>query len=369
MASQQIVVGGHLADLKASQINNQPVRYAEPKTLDAPEAEVPAGPANPPRQPRPQPTRGSGVESSHHTTFIITIQVPTLLAKTLDVELERDEVVTIRGDLQPVQQDQLVYSNEAARLTAVVPLPATVVEAADFTFQNGILRAEFQKTQEVPRKKMRVMWKLLKGSTEMLNEPVDGWMLEDAGVVCHTQLDWPGWAWMATEQSTSYELITKDKFLDVINIQELSTWDDVLGGAANTLIEFDLRRSVVDKTTKANVLGAGMLAQDHSPCRGKKIFRVIPIQACCWHERPLNRCAGAGFGLKGHLWESREGHASKAIQVLAPVTLSKLGIGVLLPKVVYVRRVIEALPDERHGGAFIIHPLDVGKNEVKRQCI
>ncbi|KAJ3146628.1 hypothetical protein HDU89_006099 [Geranomyces variabilis] len=141
--------GKHI-DVKPGQLNGQPVQFADPDTLIAPEPEVPA---NQPHQLPRQPVRGSGVKSSHQmrvqqteTQYHIKIQVPLLLEDSLVIKVEDEQKVTITAELQDMAAYGLLFSNEAERLSVLVPLPSKVLEGeAEYEFNHAILKVEVTK--------------------------------------------------------------------------------------------------------------------------------------------------------------------------------------------------------------------------------
>ncbi|KAI8588160.1 hypothetical protein BDZ88DRAFT_206822 [Geranomyces variabilis] len=144
---------------------SSPVLYADPDILIAPEPEVPAD--QPHQLPR-QPMGGSRVRISHQmrllqteTMYQIKIQVPMLVEDSLVIEVEDEQKVTITAELQDMEADGLLFSNEAERLSVLVPLPSKVLEGeAEYGFNHGIL------TIELTKKPVEVLRQLIRGGTQ-----------------------------------------------------------------------------------------------------------------------------------------------------------------------------------------------------------
>ncbi|KAJ3162928.1 hypothetical protein HDU88_006568 [Geranomyces variabilis] len=88
--------------------------------------------------------------------YQIKIQVPMLVEDSLVIEVEDEQKVTITAELQDMEADGLLYSNEAERLSVLVPLPSKVLEGeAEYGFNHGIL------TIEVTKKPVEVLRQLI----------------------------------------------------------------------------------------------------------------------------------------------------------------------------------------------------------------
>ncbi|KAJ3134444.1 hypothetical protein HDU90_005058 [Geranomyces variabilis] len=151
---------------------SSPVLYADPDILIAPEPEVPAD--QPHQLPR-QPMGGSRVRISHQmrllqteTMYQIKIQVPMLVEDSLVIEVEDEQKVTITAELQDMEADGLLFSNEAERLSVLVPLPSKVLEGeAEYGFNHGILTIELtKKPVEVLRQLIRYAARRASGSQQ-----------------------------------------------------------------------------------------------------------------------------------------------------------------------------------------------------------
>ncbi|KAJ3165057.1 hypothetical protein HDU88_004776 [Geranomyces variabilis] len=105
-----------------------------------------------------KPSYEGGQPIKYAYAFVVTIQAPTIVRETLEVEVEHHRTIIITADVEGQAAGNLIFSNEALRLSIVLALPSMVDDngAAEIDFRDGCVIVEFPKAGP-PRKKVRLM--------------------------------------------------------------------------------------------------------------------------------------------------------------------------------------------------------------------
>ncbi|KAJ3149654.1 hypothetical protein HDU89_003707 [Geranomyces variabilis] len=82
------------------------------------------------------------------------MRAPTIARETLEVEVERHQTITITANVEGQAAGDLIFSNEALRLSVVLALPTMVDDetAAEVEFRDGCVILEFLKAGHPARR-------------------------------------------------------------------------------------------------------------------------------------------------------------------------------------------------------------------------